>query len=142
MMIDDRETFSIDGAIVDLGPLEQSEAIELLSPELGEERASIVETLGGHPLVILLYDASTPLPRRIKTFGLMLSRLSLVTPQEKYTAMSPFLVLPFPIPAERMPEPDDVTLLDEHTLLRWGAQDRSWKCNTLFAMFGVIFGGI
>ena len=58
----DRETFSIDGAIVDLGPLEQSEAIELLSPELGEERASIVETLGGHPLAILLYDASTPLP--------------------------------------------------------------------------------
>lgn len=120
----DRETFSIDGAIVDLGPLEQSEAIELLSPELGEERASIVETLGGHPLAILLYDASTPLPETHQDVRAYVEQVVLGdASREVHHAMSPFLVLPFPIPAERMPEPDDVTLLDEHTLLRWGAQD-------------------
>ena len=120
----DRETFSIDGAIVDLGPLEQSEAIELLSPELGEERASIVETLGGHLLRFCYTMPRLHFQRRIKTFGLMLSRLSLVTPQEKYIMQCHHsLSCRSQSLAERMPEPDDVTLLDEHTLLRWGAQD-------------------
>ena len=53
----DRDTFSIDGTYVELGPLEQTDAIELLNPELGDEREQIVEALGGHPLAILLHDA-------------------------------------------------------------------------------------
>ena len=73
----DRDTFSIDGTYVELGPLEQTDAIELLNPELGDERETIVEALGGHPLAILLHDASTPLPETNLTFVLMLIRLFL-----------------------------------------------------------------
>ena len=40
---------------------------------------------------------------------------------EVHDAMSPFLVLPFPVGTVRMPNPDHVPLLDEHALLRWGA---------------------
>jgi hypothetical protein len=45
--------------------------------------------------------------------------------------MSPFLVLPFPVPAGRMPNPDNVPLLDEHTLLRWGAKDSTMEMQHL-----------
>lgn len=120
----DRDTFSIDGTYVDLGPLEQSDAIELLNPELGEERVTIVDALGGHPLAILLYDASTPLPETNLDVRAYVEQVVLgEASSEVHDAMAPFLVLPFPVPAERMPEPDHVPLLDAHTLLRWGSKD-------------------
>ena len=128
----DRDTFSIDGTYVELGPLEQTDAIELLNPELGDARETIVEALGGHPLAILLHDASTPLPEtnldvRAYVDQVVLGEASL----EVHDAMSPFLVLPFPVPAERMPDPDDVALLDEHTLLRWGNKDEAMEMQHL-----------
>lgn len=120
----DRDTFSIDGAYVDLGPLEQSDAIELLNPELGDERVTIVDALGGHPLAILLYDASTPLPETNLDVRAYVEQVVLgEASSEVRDAMAPFLVLPFPVPADRMPEPDNVPLLDAHTLLRWGSKD-------------------
>jgi len=128
----DRDTFSIDGTYVELGPLEQTDAIELLNPELGDARETIVEALGGHPLAILLHDASTPLPEtnldvRAYVDQVVLGEASL----EVHDAMSPFLVLPFPVPADRMPDPDDVALLDEHTLLRWGNKDEAMEMQHL-----------
>lgn len=128
----DRDTYSIDGTYVELGPLEQTDAIELLNPELGDARETIVEALGGHPLAILLHDASTPLPEtnldvRAYVDQVVLGEASL----EVHDAMSPFLVLPFPVPADRMPDPDDVALLDEHTLLRWGNKDEAMEMQHL-----------
>ena len=119
----DRDAFSIDGVEIDLGPLDPSDAIQLLDPELGDERTSIVEALGGHPLAILLYDASTPLPEAHLDVRAYVEQVVLgEASTEVHDAMSLFLVLPFPVPAERMPDPNHVPLLDEHTLLRWGAQ--------------------
>ncbi|CAI8303971.1 MAG: Uncharacterised protein [Euryarchaeota archaeon UBA443] len=128
----DRDTFSIEGEYVDLGPLEQADAIELLNPELGDERASIVDTLGGHPLAILLYDASTPLPETNQGVRTYVEQVVLGdASSEVHEAMSPFLVLPFPVPAEKMPDPNHVPLLDEHTLLRWGVRDSTMEMQHL-----------
>lgn len=128
----DRDTFTIEGTYVELGPLEQTDAIELLNPELGDERETIVEALGGHPLAILLYDASTPLPETNLDVRAYVEQVVLgEASSEVHDAMSPFLVLPFPVPAERMPEPDDVSLLDEHTLLRWGNKDMAMEMQHL-----------
>lgn len=128
----DRDTFLIEGEYVDLGPLEQADAIELLNPELGDERASIVDTLGGHPLAILLYDASTPLPETNQGVRTYVEQVVLGdASSEVHEAMSPFLVLPFPVPAEKMPDPNHVPLLDEHTLLRWGVRDSTMEMQHL-----------
>ncbi len=128
----DRDTFSIEGTSLELGPLEQSHAIELLDPDIGDERVSIVDTLGRHPLAILLYDASTPLPETdqgVRTYvdQVVLGDASI----EVRDAMSPFLVLPFPVSAERMPDPEHVPLLDEHTLLRWSGRDMAMEMQHL-----------
>ena len=128
----DRDTFSIDGTYVELGPLGQADAIELLNADLGEERESIVEALGGHPLAILLYDASTPLPETNLDVRAYVEQVVLGdASSEVHDAMSPFLVLPFPVPAQRMPKPNDVSLLDEHTLLRWGNKDATMEMQHL-----------
>ena len=128
----DRDTFSIEAEYVELGPLEQEYAVELLDSELGEERISIVDTLGGHPLAILLYDASTPLPETNQDVRTYVEQVVLgEASSEVHDAMSPFLVLPFPVPATRMPIPDNVPLLDEHTLLRWGAKDSTMEMQHL-----------
>ena len=128
----DRDTFSIDGTYVELGPLEQTDAIELLNPELGDERETIVEALGGHPLAILLHDASTPLPETNLDVRAYVDQVVLgEASADVHEAMSPFLVLPFPVPAKRMPEPNDVALLDEHTLLRWGNKDAAMEMQHL-----------
>ena len=128
----DRDTFAIEGTYVELGPLEQSDAIELLNPELGDERETIVEALGCHPLAILLYDASTPLPETNLDVRAYVEQVVLgEASSEVDIAMLPFLVLPFPVPAEWMPEPNDVSLLDEHTLLRWGNQQSTMEMQHL-----------
>lgn len=128
----DRDTFSIDGTYVELGPLEQKDAIELLNPELGDKRETIVDALGGHPLAILLHDASTPLPEANLDVRAYVDQVVLgEASADVHDAMSPFLVLPFPVPAERMPEPNDVALLDEHTLLRWGNKDAAMEMQHL-----------
>ena len=128
----DRDTFSIDGTYIELGPLEHVDAIELLNPELGDDREAIVEALGGHPLAILLYDASTPLPETNLDVRAYVEQVVLgEASSEVHDAMSPFLVLPFPVPAQRMPEPNDVSLLDEHTLLRWGNKDEAMEMQHL-----------
>lgn len=128
----DRDAFSIDGVEIDLGPLDPSDAIQLLDPELGDERTSIVEALGGHPLAILLYDASTPLPEAHLDVRAYVEQVVLgEASTEVHDAMSLFLVLPFPVPAERMPDPNHVPLLDEHTLLRWGAQNSTMEMQHL-----------
>jgi len=128
----DRDTFSIDGTYVELGPLGQADATELLNADLGEEREAIVEALGGHPLAILLYDASTPLPETNLDVRAYVEQVVLGdASSEVHDAMSPFLVLPFPVPAQRMPKPNDVSLLDEHTLLRWGNKDATMEMQHL-----------
>ena len=128
----DRDTFSIDGEYVDLGPLEQDAAVELLNPELGDQRGPIVETLGGHPLAILLYNESTSLPETDQDVRAYVEHVVLgEASAEVHDAMSPFLVLPFPVPADRMPEPDHVPLLDEYTLLRWGARNTTMEMQHL-----------
>ncbi|MGB1660234.1 MAG: AAA family ATPase, partial [Candidatus Poseidoniaceae archaeon] len=89
----DRDAFSIDGVEIDLGPLDPSDAIQLLDPELGDERTSIVEALGGHPLAILLYDASTPLPEAHLDVRAYVEQVVLgEASTEVHDAMSLFLV--------------------------------------------------
>ncbi len=128
----DRDTFSIEGEYIELGSLEEKDAIELLNPELGDERGSIVETLGGHPLAILLYNESTSMPETDQDVRAYVEHVVLgEASAEVHDAMSPFLVLPFPVPADRMPEPDHVPLLDEHTLLRWGARSSTMEMQHL-----------
>ena len=115
-----------------MGPLEQTDAIDLLNPELGDDRETIVDALGGHPLAILLHDASTPLPETNLDVRAYVDQVVLgEASADVHDAMSPFLVLPFPVPAERMPEPNDVALLDEHTLLRWGNKDAAMEMQHL-----------
>ena len=128
----DRDTFSIQATHIELGPLELSDAIELLDPDLGDKRASIVETLGGHPLAILLYNDSTPLPETDQDVRAYVEQVVLSDANsEVHDAMSPFLVLPFPVGTERMPNPDHVPLLDEHALLRWGAHNATMEMQHL-----------
>ena len=86
---------SIEGAYVEIRSFDADAAIELLNPELGEERSSIVETLGGHPLAILSHDDATPLPETDQDVRAYVEQVVLgEATTDVHEAMSPFLVLP------------------------------------------------
>ena len=127
------QPFTTEGPVLSLGPLETKQAIQLLGEEMGDEkRIEIAERLGGHPLAILMYDDSTPLPEEsddVRTYvqQVVLGEVS----ADVHDAMPPFIMLPFPVPAERMAIPDDVSLLDEHALLRWIPNDLSMEMQHL-----------
>jgi energy-coupling factor transporter ATP-binding protein EcfA2 len=127
------QPFTTEGPVLSLGPLEPKQAIQLLGEEMDvEKRIEIAERLGGHPLAILMYDDSTPLPEEsddVRTYveHVVLGEVSV----DVHNAMPPFLMLPFPVPAERMAIPDDVSLLDEHALLRWIPNDLSMEMQHL-----------
>ena len=127
------QPFTTEGPVLSLGPLETKQAIQLLGEEMGDEkRIEIAERLGGHPLAILMYDDSTPLPEESDDVRTYVEQVVLgeVT-ADVHDAMPPFIMLPFPVPAERMVIPDDVSLLDEHALLRWIPNDLSMEMQHL-----------
>ena len=98
----------------------------------GEKRTEIAERLGGHPLAILMYDDSTPLPEESDDVRAYVEQVVLGdVSADVHTAIPPFLMLPFPVPAERMINPEDVSLLDEHALLRWIPNDLSMEMQHL-----------
>ena len=127
------QPFVIEGPVISLGPLETEQAIQLLGEEMDDaKRTEIARRLGGHPLAILMYDDSTPLPEesvdvRVYVEQVVLGEVS----SQVHDAMPPFLMLPFPVPAERMTNPEDVSLLDEHALLRWIPNDLSMEMQHL-----------
>tara|TARA_B100001758_G_scaffold93796_1_gene80103 strand:- start:5386 stop:7689 length:2304 start_codon:yes stop_codon:yes gene_type:complete len=127
------QPFAIEGPVVSLGPLETKQAIQLLGEEMdGEKRTEIAERLGGHPLAILMYDDSTPLPEESDDVRAYVEQVVLGdVSADVHTAIPPFLMLPFPVPAERMINPEDVSLLDEHALLRWIPNDLSMEMQHL-----------
>ena len=123
------QPFTTEGPVLSLGPLETKQAIQLLGEEMHEQkRTEIAERLGGHPLAILMYDASTPLPEESDDVRAYVEQVVLgEVSTDVHDAIPPFLMLPFPVPAERMINPDDVSLLDEHALLRWIPNDLSME---------------
>jgi energy-coupling factor transporter ATP-binding protein EcfA2 len=127
------QPFATEGPLVSLGPLETKQAIQLLGEEMDDEkRTEIAERLGGHPLAILMYDDSTPLPEESDDVREYVEKVVLgEVSADVHDAMPPFLMLPFPVPAERMINPEDVSLLDEHALLRWIPNDLSMEMQHL-----------
>ena len=98
------QPFDIEGPVVSLGPLEPKQAIQLLGDEMDvEKRTEIAERLGGHPLAILMYDDSTPLPEESDDVRAYVEQVVLGdVSADVHAAIPPFLMLPFPVPAERM----------------------------------------
>ena len=127
------QPFATEGPVLSLGPLETKQAIELLGEELNEaKRTEIAERLGGHPLAILMYDDSTPLPEESDDVRAYVEQVVLgEVSSHVHDAIPPFLMLPFPVPAECMINPEDVSLLDEHALLRWIPNDLSMEMQHL-----------
>ena len=127
------QPFATEGPVLSLGPLETKQAIQLLGEEMDDQkRTEIAERLGGHPLAILMYDDSTPLPEQSDDVRNYVEQVVLgEVSNDVHDAIPPFLMLPFPVPAERMINPDDVSLLDEHALLRWIPNDLSMEMQHL-----------
>lgn len=127
------QPFATEGPVLSLGPLETKQAIQLLGEEMDEaKRTEIAERLGGHPLAILMYDDSTPLPEESDDVRAYVKQVVLgEVSSHVHDAMPPFLMLPFPVPAESMINPEDVSLLDEHALLRWIPNDLSMEMQHL-----------
>ena len=127
------QPFATEGPVLSLGPLETKQAIQLLGEEMDDEkRTEIADRLGGHPLAILMYDDSTPLPEESDDVREYVEQVVLgEVSADVHDAIPPFLMLPFPVPAERMINPEDVSLLDEHALLRWIPNDLSMEMQHL-----------
>ena len=91
------QPFATEGPVLSLGPLETKQAIQLLGEEMDDEkRTKIADRLGGHPLAILMYDDSTPLPEESDDVRAYVEQVVLgEVSADVHDAIPPFLMLPF-----------------------------------------------
>ena len=117
-------TLELDWNKTQLTSLEPEEAMHMLGEHLGdEERLSISQALGGHPMALKLYSEGDPLPEAgsdIQTFvqETMLNPLD----SEEVSTLDHLILNPSPLPVDDLPRSAMIGALDDHALLRWASQ--------------------
>lgn len=103
--------------------LDVKDAALLLGDSMKEaERLHIAESLGGHPLAILLHEEGTPLPEAGADVQSYVENVVLSTlDNSTRIGLDHIVMVPMPIEASKAFDADVVGTLDEYAFLRWTA---------------------
>ena len=110
--------FSDGFTVVEIPPLEVSDAVELL-PSHAENRELVAQRLGGHPLALQMYDEESALPEAGSDLQKWIKDVVLSNLGEEIKALDELSLIPVPIPCELLQYEQYLFDLDEHALLRW-----------------------
>ncbi|MCH1540617.1 MAG: hypothetical protein L7S56_04180 [Candidatus Poseidonia sp.] len=113
--------FSVEASVHRLGPLDFSDAAQLLGDETeASQRRSIAKALGGHPMALLLHQEGDPLPEAGKDVQNYVKETILgLLKEELHDSLDQLVLLPHPINGAVAPQQDTIAPLDERALLRW-----------------------
>jgi len=104
--------------VIEVPPLEIDDAM-LLLPDRIEDRKSVAERLGGHPLALQLYDENSNLPESSADLQAWVREVVLSGIGEEMVALNELALLPVPVPVELLQHEEHIGVLDDHALLRW-----------------------
>ena len=106
--------------IVEVPPLEIHDAINLL-PEHLENRETVAQRLGGHPLALQMHDEDSDLPESGSDLQEWVGDVVLSKLDEELKALDELSLLPVPVPPNYLQHEPYLLELDDHALLRWFA---------------------
>ena len=106
--------------IVEVPPLEIQDAINLL-PEHLENRETVAQRLGGHPLALQMHDENSDLPESGSDLQEWVRDVVLSKLEEEIKALDELSLLPVPVPPNYLQHEQYLLELDDYALLRWFA---------------------
>ena len=104
--------------IIEVPPLEVSDALELLPEHVGD-RELVAQRLGGHPLALQMYDEASELPEAGSDLQQWIKDVVLSGLGEEIKVLDELSLIPVPIPCEFLQPEQYLFDLDDHALLRW-----------------------
>lgn len=104
--------------IVEVPPLEIQDAINLL-PEHLENRETIAQRLGGHPLALQMHDEDSDLPESGSDLQEWVRDVVLSKLEGEIKALDELSLLPVPVPPNYLQHEQYLLELDDYALLRW-----------------------
>ena len=123
MLLIGREPLSFPEALprIAVPSLEVKDAALLLGDSIGEgERMHIAESLGGHPLAILLHEEGSPLPEAGADVQSYVENVVLSTlDHSTRSGLDHIVMVPMPIEASKAFDSEVVGTLDDYAFLRW-----------------------
>ena len=123
MLLIGREPLSFPEALprIAVPSLEVKDAALLLGDSIAEgERMHIAESLGGHPLAILLHEEGSPLPEAGADVQSYVENVVLSTlDHSTRSGLDHIVMVPMPIEASKAFDSEVVGTLDDYAFLRW-----------------------
>ena len=106
--------------IIEVPPLEIQDAINLL-PEHLENRETVAQRLGGHPLALQMHDEDSDLPESGSDLQEWVREVVLSKLEDEIKALDELSLLPVPVPPNYLQHEQHLLELDDYALLRWFA---------------------
>ena len=106
--------------IIEVPPLEIQDAINLL-PEHLENRETVAQRLGGHPLALQMHDEDSDLPESGSDLQEWVRDVVLSKLEDEIKALDELSLLPVPVPPNYLQHEQYLLELDDYALLRWFA---------------------
>ena len=106
--------------IIEVPPLEIQDAINLL-PEHLENRETVAQRLGGHPLALQMHDEDSDLPESGSDLQEWVREVVLSKLEDEIKALDELSLLPVPVPPNYLQHEQYLLELDDYALLRWFA---------------------
>lgn len=106
--------------IVEVPPLEIQDAINLLPDHL-ENRETVAQRLGGHPLALQMHDENSDLPESGSDLQEWVRDVVLSKLEDEIKALDELSLLPVPVPPKYLQHEQYLLELDDYALLRWFA---------------------
>jgi len=104
--------------IIEVPPLETTDAIKLLPPHL-ENKEVVAKRLGGHPLALQMHDEKSSLPESGTDLQDWVKDVVLSKLNDEIKVLDELSLLPVPVPPECLQHEQFLFDLDDHALLRW-----------------------
>ncbi len=106
--------------IIEVPPLEIQDAINLLPKHL-ENRETVAQRLGGHPLALQMHDEDSDLPESGSDLQEWVREVVLSKLEDEIKALDELSLLPVPVPPNYLQHEQYLLELDDYALLRWFA---------------------
>ena len=106
--------------IIEVPPLEIQDAINLLPKHL-ENRETVAQRLGGHPLALQMHDEDSDLPESGSDLQEWVRDVVLSKLEDEIKALDELSLLPVPVPPNYLQHEQHLLELDDFALLRWFA---------------------
>ena len=106
--------------IIEVPPLEIQDAVKLL-PEHLENRETVAQRLGGHPLALQMHDEDSDLPESGSDLQEWVKDVVLSKLEDELKTLDELSLLPVPVPPNYLQHEQYLLELDDHALLRWFA---------------------